>query len=290
MIRNNLIKLFVSRFFIYAIIIILSIFDLFEIGGIKFGYLWKSTYVFGGLIYVLYKTKFKIHLITLIAFLIAFKNLINTDDFDFYLINQFLKAMFFPITFELFIRNKKTSAVLFLIPEAIILGCILVYFEFIPALGQGYRLSAYEVSDLGFVGIFQNPHDAAMTLAWIIIIFLYKIFYAQKGFNKYFQIFLLLIGITFLYKTYVRTGLVMMSLGILMLIYQNFKFRNIPLILIVLIASGWLVFYKFQTDETFRYRITDTNAYNKEESGFEQKGSGRIEFLIASWKFSRFFF
>lgn len=265
-----------------------------QLAGISFGIVWKA--IFLGIIAVILlqsiPKKSQITRLNFLSYLIAFKYLIFIDSTGDWLVNvsEGIKYFCFPMILHfLHVRHfTLQNKIRFLIAICVVasLSCLPFLLGVIEPLVSGYNLSIYGVDERGFVGIFQNPHSAAISLAFSLIVLLYFIpsFRTITGLIFLLCIFISVIAI---YNTYVRTAWLMALVPLLFVILNIRNLRNLVGSLFFLGFFSISILFLFQSSEIFQMRLTDTNIYTME--GDNQSlaiGSGRLNFWyggIIAW-------
>lgn len=141
-----------------------------------------------------------------------------------------------------------------------------------------------------FSGIFGAPH-AASSYCCIAILILFNGFlirHYKSRFSKIFNATLLLVGLIAIFKAYVRTGWLMLVIGLFCLV--DFKTINAKRILAylfcILLGIGGILYF-YNNNIAFRNRINGVNIYQtRNPDGIELGGSGRTAFWlngISNW-------
>ena len=195
---------------------------------------------------------------------------------------KFLLTIFFPLIGILLLSMNR-----FYLRKLILFFSVFFVLSFLPysmgllhSLEDGYALEDFGGSIEGLIGPYQTAHTASMTLASSILVLLY--FYLEGSIKKEYTIIIFL-GTYFLFQTYVRTGMVMLGIGMLPMLKPYLKlstkffYRLLPLL--GLLIS--LIFYKLTTDPAMVNRIIGKRQYNTENS-LESMGSGRGRIWIVS--------
>ncbi|MDG3088255.1 O-antigen ligase family protein [Vibrio hannami] len=124
----------------------------------------------------------------------------------------------------------------------------------------------------GLVGVFQKSHNTGILTSISSVYFLYR--YSESN-KTYPYLLLFVISSVFVYMTYVRTGWLMLLVGVLVFTFSFYRF-NIKYILI-LTVSLLIVSTLLASNEIFMSRIYDNNIY-VEQYWYERIGSGRLLF------------
>lgn len=152
----------------------------------------------------------------------------------------------------------------------------------LTSLTDGYNLSGYGVIDeKGIIGPFQKVHSASPVLACSLLVLV--AFYFQRRIRAIYFLPLLFLGMYFLFFTYVRTGLVMFSLGLIPLVLHSLRESSkawVKLFVVTLLASAMLSSFVF-SNEALVKRIKGERLYYAEDS-IETYGSGRLYYSGAT--------
>ncbi len=154
----------------------------------------------------------------------------------------------------------------------------------LTSLGDGYDLDSFggkgEVE--GLIGPFQGVHSASTALASSLLVVIY--FWFTNTFNRVYLMLLFILGFYFLFSTYVRTGMVMLVVGLIPIVYHfgrkniiNFFRLAVMGIITFILVSTWVL-----SNETMMNRITGERLHSTESSSFEQMGSGRGRIYLSS--------
>ena len=256
----------------------------FTIGGFELVYAWKLPLIF----YLLYQiagqdTKYSF---LVLGYAFAVKNIINVSFFNFPLDTfiNFIKYLSIPLIVHwilLNVNSVKTLKILRIVPVYLsvffIISNIPFYLGIISAPVQ--TMMWLEDSQLdGLIGILGAAHYSSVVLAVSSVILLEFLMKKRaSGLVNLLVIFVFLLGLFFLFKTYARTGWLMFVLGALVLFIRNISFKNMGRIAIVSIVLLGGLFFLFQTNEGFRRRVLDQRAGQEEQSTYETLGSGRLK-------------
>ncbi len=156
----------------------------------------------------------------------------------------------------------------------------------LTSLGDGYDLDTFggkgEVE--GLIGPFQGVHSASTALAGALLVVIYFLF--ANTFNRGFLLLLFILGLYFLFNTYARTGMVMLALGLIPIVFHfgkkniiNFFHLAVMGVITAILVSTWVL-----SNETMMNRITGERLHSTESSSFEQMGSGRGLIYLSSLK------
>mgnify|MGYP000959256070 CR=1 FL=1 len=261
--------------------------------GIKFAVLWK----FFLFLYIIikYKNNFKPKdKISKYGYLYTFKNLFNLSSIRYPIQNVYHTIVIFnfPFLYNWLRNNFAEKKLLQLIKKLsifVIVSSVPFHMHIIEPLGTGMTISTFRRYaggiDAGFVGIFQNAHAAAIITSFAVInlIFFYKI---EKK-NIYMLISSL--GVINIYLTFVRTGYVMLVVGLLFFIYIGTNYiQKIKAFVLVIVAI--FTFIYFANTDLLINRLFNISKYNPSSQTInydpEAISSGRTLFWainIAEW-------
>ncbi len=280
--KNKLIILGILLFFIFYL-------EPLSFGAMKFAHLWKIVLLF----YMIISTRFAIKKdnITKYSFFYYSKYILTTGIFYYgYFVDGFLmfvRGLSIPVINN-FLNVKKYSSTdliraLKFISNFVIFSSIPFLLDIIQPISSGYSLEQYGSTVNGYVGIFQNPHGAAIITSQALII---NLFFAIKNRRiKIFDILVIALGFFVLYKTYVRTGYVMFFIGFFFVAYFEYGIRRIYKLIPVIGLLGFATFYLYNNDNVLQRRIAQRNIYQHSgNSTIDKVSSGRITLTMVNLK------
>lgn len=273
---------YVKYLLIGVLLFLLFHFESLSFGPVKISHLWKGVVLIYMLVDIIAQ---KNNIFIYGSFiLLAILQVVNVELFDnpFNAIVNFTTTLLIPIMGIYVLKFNPLQLRL-----ALIFFSSFFIFSFIPyKLGildsykEGYDLESFG-GTFGLVGPFQNPHTASLTLAGSLLVVLY--FWFQGSFNRTYLTILFILAFYFLLNTYVRTGMVMIIIGILPLLFYFIKKREkgfsrmiFFVLFFAILASNWII-----NNEVLMNRITGENKYRQDYS-FETMGSGRGGIYLAS--------
>lgn len=271
------------KYIVYGLILLfLFHFETLYIGPIKISHLWKGL-VLAYLTYTVFRKKTKPFIYRPFLFL-AFLQIINVEIINnpFNALVNFTTILIIPVLgiYVLKFNPQQLRNALIFFSSFFILSFIPYQLGILEGFKEGYGLESYGGTS-GLIGPFQNPHSASLTLSGALLVVIY--FWFQGSFNRFYLTVLFLLGFYFLLNTYVRTGMAMVALGAVpILFYYSRKkvttfFRVMVFgFIFAIIASTWIL-----SNEVMMNRITGESIYRKDYS-FETMGSGRGGIYIAS--------
>ncbi len=279
-------------FYLFSFLLLYS--EPITIGGVKIGILWKIILLAAILIPVsthILKTK-QIEVFVFFALLFSLKILFSISSFENinHTIGMIAKSLLFPMLFLFFSTKLNTIQLKYIAKHF----SILIILSFVPfmlgildPMSEGYKLESYGFKEsFGLIGIFQKPHAASMSLAFPLIIIYY---FFQNDKNKYMKFIyfgLLGLGIYELVLTYVRTGLLMVFIGIFYLWMKEKGSKKFVTVIIIVLPIIFMFSYMYATNPVFKMRIHDESIYHKKTEKIETDriGSGRLRYAEAAIK------
>lgn len=273
-------------FLIFFIIFYLEPLEIFKI---KFAIIWKF-FLFVFLIFK-YKKIFKVaDKISQYGFLYTVKNIFNLSLLKYPVQNLYHTIVIFnfPFFYNVFRNNLNPKKIIILIKRLsifTIISSIPFYLHFLEPLGRAYQISnydtSYNASETGYVGIFQTPHAASIITSFAVINLIY--FYRQE--RKLSFLITALLGIFNVYLTYVRTGYVIVTIGLMIITLLGTKFyEKFRVFLLGIIAI--IILLNFIDTELLMNRLFNINKYNIDNRtinyNVEALSSGRTLFWIVN--------
>ena len=271
---RNLLKYIISG----ISLLILFHFETLNIGPVKISHLWKGLLLVF-LIFSLQKRKVKQAFIYQPLLLLAFLQLFNfelaVNPFNAFLL--FGTKLILPLSGIFILKysaNYLKTGLLFF-ASFFTLSFVPYELGWLESYGAIYELTAYGDDESGIIGPFQGAHAASTALAGSFLVILY--FWFTKAFNKVYLSGLMILCFYFLVFTYVRTGMLMVVIGVIpMLIYfaREKVSARIRLVffggIFFILISGWVL-----SNKTMMDRITGNRKHSSETESVEKLGSGR---------------
>jgi len=254
--------------------------------GFSFGTLWKLIFIIALFLPIFYKVLHDkmMDLFAFILILFAFKTLLSYTSLDNPLgtLTIFIKALMFPILYLYFLQKLSQATLLFIAKHF----AILIILSFVPyllgilePLGEGYALYAYGLeNEFGLVGPFLNPHSASISLAFAMIVMTLHLKSSNDFQTNLSYLLLILFALYLLVGTYVRTGIAVYLLTVLVVYLRHLNLKKILLIALSSLTLLGIGAYLISSNEVLQMRFEDKNKYT-EDAGF---GSGRLEFWEAA--------
>ena len=279
-------KAHIKYLFLGVILLFLFHFESLHLGPFKISHLWKGG-VLLFFIFVLMQGMVIKPFIYKPLLLIALMQLINIEIFENPLnaVLMFGVALILPLAGMYICRftSKQLEKSLIFFASFIILCFIPYKLGLLTSLGDyGYDFDSFGGGVEGLVGPFQKVHAASTALAGALLVVVY--FWFAKTFNRVSLLLLFILGFYFLVGTYARTGMAMVVIGLVPIVY-HFGKKNITsffrLILMGIITSVLLSTWVL-SNETMMNRITGERMNSSELSSFETMGSGRGRIYLVS--------
>lgn len=270
-----------KQFLIGILLFVIFYLEPLNIGSVKFAHFWKFFF----LIILLSSTKFvfKKDKITKYSFLYYLKYILTSGVLfigywadGFYML---IRGLSIPI-FNNYLNVKKVNEKLILkalnfLSYFCIISGIPFLLNLIQPISRGYVLEGYGEEENGFVGIFQNPHGAAIIISQALLILLFNIVKTKK--INPIKVLIFLFGCFILYKTYVRTGFMMFFIGMFILLKIEYGLKKLYKIAPLVILLGFGAYSVYQSDFALQGRIKQENIYSNDDSfSIDKLSSGRL--------------
>lgn len=273
-------------FFLGALLLLLFHFESISLGVLKVSHLWKGLLLGFSMVKVtaggkirpfIYKPFLLLSLFILLSLEIIY-NPINA-------IFSFSTTVIIPLIGVYALQKSPAwnrRALHFL--AAFFILCFVPYeLGVLSPLNEGYDIaSSYGIVANGLIGPFQTVHGASTALAGALLVVLY--FLLTSEYNRAWLVSILLLGLYFLFNTYVRTGMAMFAVGTLLMLVsfsirsQRMFLRIFMLVLIVVPLAGTWVF----SNDALMARLLGERVNSSELLSFETMGSGRGAMAIYS--------
>ena len=281
MTKNNSFNPITFQLLLWLIIV----FEFYTIAGIKVTLLWKAVFLMYIILHILISRIDTRSPVSFMGKLFAVKMLIydfsNVKSYSLEVLYSIKILSFVLIIEALAFLNKKKSHFIVQISIQISIGIIVVTIPFLlgvldPTVDVGRNsLARFGYAELyEFIGPFGTKHNASVNLAGALLVIIAN----KKEFQGYIYtliyFFLIGIGTYALYKTFVRTGFLVLLLGMVTYFLTSGTLKS-KISKIPIISVGCFIGYMvFMNSDILRMRMLDQNIYN--ESG--QVGSGRMVF------------
>jgi hypothetical protein len=290
--NNNPFFILLKKEFIYLLLLwILLYFEPVQIGPLKISQLWKGLLVIY-LLSSLLKNKFPKYI--WFGILFSFKFLIYSH-IPYGLINNFRlfnESLVFPVFLGyLIIRTRYEKISIYRFNNyAILLSIFLIYsaipfFFGLKSLNNDYDLmEKYNINFSATKGLFYHIASASkmFTIATLYLI-LNKAKFNHNLKYRLFWWFSILLGSFLIIMCWTRTGWFIYFTILLFSVfhYTNFKIKLKGIILGLAIIS--IIFYVFQNNQAFRWRLTGgTNYRGEQELSFDQLAKARLPYIFVA--------
>lgn len=263
--------------FLGLFLLLLFHFETISIGGVKISHLWKGLALLYISFYLIKNNKIYLFiygsyiLVAIIQLLhIDLSNGFSTPIF------KFIITLFFPLTGIFLLKYNAYQLKYSLLYFSFFFIASFIPYELglIDSINDGYTLESFGSESSGLIGPYQSPHSASLTLASALVVIVF--FWFEGSVKKRFLFPMFLIGSYFLLITYVRTGLAMLIVGILPILYRFFKKNAKSRIRIIFMGSfvTFLMAIQIFSNDALLNRITGNRTTSSEDT-FETMGSGR---------------
>ena len=279
----------IKKIFLGVLLFFFLYMDPIYFGAFKWSQIWKVILMLF-MISFLFVKKIKLNKIISTYIISSFFYIISPFLFDYFTdtLVYLTTLLFFPTIFLLvYFITKKTGdylSILSFLSIFFILSFIPFYFELLPQLGSSYDIKSLGISNEKTIsGLFQKPHPASQVLAYSCLTLFYVIS-KTKNSKKYFLILILILGVYFQIKTFVRLGLLMTLVGAFFYyIYKTNvakKLKSFLFAFIILILSFPFV-SETNTFKSYEKRLFGENQYdysyhNSKIIDYNKISSGRI--------------
>ena len=284
-----------KKLFLFSFLFILLYLEPLNFLGLKFSHIWKIILIF---IFIQIFLKKKIYFNFFKLYFFYGISLIVTPFFIEYpleILTQSIKYLFFPFMMSFLLYNRNYNYInKEMLSAFVIISFLPFYFNILPQLGTSYELEdmGFEIND-ALSGIFQQPHEASLSLSLSIITLTYALVNEKKFLNKILFSALIVVGIFFLIKTYVRLGIFMFLISLFFIFFYKTKLVLKTKFLFIFVATAILsVTYLINNSSTqivtFTARLLGQTAYSSgSDIDSDIVSSGRLtiwESSIESWK------
>ncbi|WP_434926541.1 hypothetical protein [Shewanella sp. HL-SH2] len=276
----------IMRFFLFFIFFLAVYLEPLSIFGVKVSLLWKAALL--GAIFIYSISDLRITKLNLISYLYSLKHIISFGAIHsfFESFMELVKTSTIPLILHFFStlynRSPKqaervVNQTISFVSISLLLFNIPFVFGFLPELSSGIALTALGGDETGYSGPFQNGHAASITMGAVGLYFLYKITVQKDKVMKYLYCILLVFALFIIFKTLVRTGLLMILIGLLTFLYSFYGIRWFikftPFLILIILVLTLVV----SNNEAIMLRLFDGSVYEREhEHWFYNVGSGRL--------------
>lgn len=274
-----------KKIFLFLFLFLLLYFEPLYFLGLKLSHLWKIIFIFICIILIFKKNYFfpkfvKIYLAYGISLTVS--PFFLEHNFD--ILIQSSKYLFFPFLFTFLLINRNYNWIdKQMLSAFVIVSFLPFYFNLLPQLGVSYELETmgFEIND-ALSGIFQQPHAASLALSLSVTTLILGLSKENKLPKKILFSALIVMGMFFLLKTYVRLGLILVLISLcLIFLYKTrvgVKFKLISFFVFIGIIFGTYLTNNNSTQiETYKARLLGQSGYSVDnEVDSNSISSGRL--------------
>ena len=184
--------------------------------------------------------------------------------------------------FSLEYSFEQLKKVLLFFASFFILSFVPYQLGILKSLNSGYDLLGYGSDIGGLIGPFHTVHSASAALAGSFLVIVFFLF--TKAFNRIYLLVLLILSFYLIIFLFVRTGIAMITIGCLPMLFhfanKNWKMRFSIILfafLFVFLISSWVL-----SNDLVLKRFTGQRINSSETESFENLGSGRGRIYIYS--------
>lgn len=256
------------------------------VGGISFAQLWKMPVIFFLLCYAIFslrkKQAFEKWGYTLgIEYAFGAETFINPMGMIVRIFRTLPVFLLYGFWVQKFSDRKKLiETFIYCFAQFIPLASFLVLTGIITPLQEEVSAESFGIENLVyFSGIFGSAHAASSYFCASILVLIFG--FMQKRFtsrgSKIFNALLIVISLISIFRSYTRTGWLMLLVGILILIFgRGLTLKRLSTGIILTACIGVGLIYLFHTNEAFSARLTGYNRYTGQGGeAIETSGSGR---------------
>lgn len=260
------------------------------IGGLSFAQLWKIPILIFLLFYNLLSLRKK-NVFEKSGYMLSFEYLLGPE----MLLNpvkeiiSISKNLPFILLFGYWIqafqsKRETLERILYAFAQFICLSSIPFLFGIMQPLKANRSAESFGIENLTyFSGILGSSHAAASYFCAAIFVllngFLLRRF--ETKISKYYNVFLIVIGLISLFKAYTRTGWLMFLVGLLCFVrLSRITYRQFAITLCSIFIVVGSLFYLYNNNAAFYARIVGRNVYTARANAnhIELQGSGRTKF------------
>ncbi len=251
----------------------------FEVGGgIKFSQAWKIPLIFLMLGYVVYH-KMRTFSFNKVAYLMAFKQFVNEGIFRSTIVNiiEFFRYLNLPLLIHSQDIYFKSPIRLYLFILRIGQYFILSSLPFLLGILKSVREGVEFGDNMSYTGFFQSSHSASIITCFSILIIVNHVRKIKLSkLELIYNVLLILLGLYCLYLAFVRTGYLMLLIGLVVMFFP--KKIDVKQFFGMVFICGLLSITFVQLvkhNKSFEQRIFDLNARGEQR----EVGSGRLVFI-----------
>ncbi|MFH0736406.1 MAG: O-antigen ligase family protein, partial [bacterium] len=271
-------------FFYYIIFFFIFYFETIEIAGIKLALIWKGALIIHIIVTISSQKRKYSNMFIRIGYLWGIKNIFTLSIMQYFMetISLTLKSINLTLCYK-YIKSKYNNPeiiakLIISISIFIIVSSLPFHLGIIKPLVSAYNINNYTsgpIDTSAYVGIFQNPHSTAIITSLAVISLL---FFVNK---KRILLPIILLGLINTYLTYVRTGYLLLIVGLVITLYFKVKRK------VILFAIFPVIFYSLflitGENDLFVNRLFNITKYSDTHNvTVESLGSGRTYFWITN--------
>jgi len=260
-----------------------------DIGGFSFAQLWKMPLLLYLLLFNMMclksRTLFeKSNYLLSIEYLLSPETLIKPISAVITVIKQLPFVLLFRYWIVVFNERKGSlEKILYSFAQFICLSTIPFLLGIMQPLEEYRNAEAFGIEGLTyFSGILGSPHAAASYFCASILVLLngFLLNRFETKASKFYNAFLIIIGLVSIFKAYTRTGWLMLFVGLLCFVrLSKVTVRQATVTLFALLIAIGGVFYLYNNNQAFQARLTGKNIYEYDSGErLETGGSGRVSF------------
>jgi len=171
-------------------------------------------------------------------------------------------------------NSGTVASILLYLSSAFSIYSIPFLLKILTPFTKGYDLSIYGLTESGYSGIFQNPHNAGLTHAYACMVLLYNIlFYRRNNISRAVLSTLFLVSAFAVYSSYTRTAWIVLAAGLGYLTLARIRYRGGFAIGLLAVAAVAVIMTVALSNQLILDRLTDRNIYTT-----GPVGSGRLHF------------
>lgn len=182
-------------------------------------------------------------------------------------------------------KYARLELFLYILAQFVLLASLVVLLGIITPVKDFVSAKSFGVEDaVYYSGIFGAPHAASSYFAASILVLVngFRLNKFRTPFQKGFNAFLIIVGLISIFQAFVRTGWLMLLVGIVILMLpRRVTIHHVVKSSLLIGLLGITLVYFYNTNEQFQARMVGRNVYtNTSATGVDLKGSGRTTFWM----------
>lgn len=182
-------------------------------------------------------------------------------------------------------RTDKLELFLYVLAQFVLLASLVVLLGIITPVKDFVSAKSFGVEDaVYYSGIFGAPHAASSYFVASTLVLLngFRSHRFKTSFAKIFNALLIVVGLVSIFQAYVRTGWLMLFVGVIILVLpRRITIQYFVRFFFLIISLGVALVYFYSINEQFQARLTGRNVYTDTSAkGIELEGSGRASFWV----------